>query len=626
MRPVQSRRRRAVGAELTARGVDVRVWAPDRRRASIVIGNRDVALEPESGGYFRGMLEARAGTRYKFRLDDEADSYPDPASRFQPEGPHGDSIVVDPTAYRWRDDEWRGPDRDRLILYEMHVGTFTQEGTWSAAATHLTELRDIGINAIEVMPVNEFGGTFGWGYDGVDLWAPTRLYGTPDDFRAFVDAAHAQQIAVILDVVYNHLGPDGCYLRKFTDAYFTDRYENEWGDALNFDGEGCEGVREFITENAAYWIDEYHLDGLRVDATQSIFDTSREHILSVIARAVRTAAGDRTTFVVAENEPQHVVLLERYGFDAMWNDDWHHCAMVAATGLREAYYTDYRGAPQEFVSMAKSGFLYQGQRYMWQKKRRGTASGAIAPRRFVAYLQNHDQIANSARGARIDRLTSPGRYRALTALLVLAPHTPMLFQGQEFASSAPFLYFADHDGELAEAVAKGRRDFLSQFPSIAAVTAELRAPHERSTFTACKLDHHERETHREALLLYGDLIALRQNDDAFRGRVDGAVIAPDAFVLRYINEAANDRLLVVNLGPQLQLEVIPEPLLASPAGSRWEILWSTESAEYGGAGTPAVETAAGFNVPAQSAVVLAPRPVALEASPAGRSGADDQDR
>ena len=576
----------------------------------MVIDREDIPLAREPGGYFRGVIEnARAGTRYTFRLRDDKDAFPDPASRFQPDGPHGASMVIDPTAYRWSDEKWQGPDVSDLVLYEMHIGTFTREGTWAGAAARLPSLQSVGINAVELMPINEFAGAFGWGYDGVDLWSPTHLYGTPDDFRAFVDGAHALSIAVILDVVYNHLGPDGAYLQEFTKRYFTDRYENEWGDALNFDGEDSHGVREFVAENAAYWIDEFHLDGLRVDATQSIFDASEEHILARVARSAREAAGTRNIFIVAENEPQDVAVIERYGFDAMWNDDWHHAAMVAATARREAYYTDYRGAPQEFVSMAKHGFLYQGQHYAWQKKRRGTSSIGIDARRFVSYLQNHDQIANSARGERIDRLTSPGRYRALTALLLLGPHTPMLFQGQEFASSAPFLYFADHEGDLAESVAKGRRDFLHQFPSIASMKDTLPRPEDRATFEACKLDDSERTAHREVIQLHRDLLALRRNDDGFRGRVEGAVLGEEALVLRYFNAAANDRLLIVNLGANLDLDVVPEPLLAPPRGHRWEEQWSTG---------PPLNTDRGLHIPAESAVVLTPRPLAAEA-PRGES-------
>jgi maltooligosyltrehalose trehalohydrolase len=435
------------------------------------------------------------------------------------------------------------------------------------------------------MPVNEFPGRFGWGYDGVDLYAPTRLYGCPDDFRAFVDAAHAQNLGVILDVVYNHLGPDGCYLTKFTPEYFTDRYKNEWGDAMNFDGERAHGVREFVAENAAYWIDEFHLDGLRIDATQSMYDASEEHIVALMARRAREAANGRAIVLIGENEPQEVKLIEEYGLDSLWNDDWHHAAMVAATGQREAYYTDYRGTAQEFVSMAQSGFLYQGQYYAWQKKLRGTSSAHLPPESLVCFLQNHDQLANSARGERLQFLTSPGLYRALTALLLLGPNTPMLFQGQEFGSSSPFLYFADHERELAAKVSKGRREFLEQFPSIKKLHGDLAVPHDIETFERCKLTHRERTSNSEVVAMHRELLRLRRE---LRGRVRGAVIGPGAFVLRY-----DSHLLIVNLGDELRMDVIDEPLLAVD----WDVAWASD-------GTASIEMKPLWRVPAECAILL----------------------
>jgi maltooligosyltrehalose trehalohydrolase len=590
-------RKRAGGAELIDGGIDFRVWAPDRKTVSVVSEGREFNLQRESDGHFRGFIEnTGAGTRYRFRLDDDETLYPDPASRFQPEGPHGDSEVIDAAGYRWSDGEWRGVNPRSLVIYEMHIGTFTAEGTWRAAIEQLGPLRDIGVNLLEVMPVHEFPGRFGWGYDGVDLWAPSHRYGRPDDFRAFVDAAHALGLGVILDVVYNHFGPDGCYLRQFTKDYFTNKYVNDWGDSINFDGPGSDGVRELVSENAALWIDEFHLDGLRLDATQSINDASEEHVLALIAKRARAAAGDRSIFLVAENEPQDVALIDDYGLDALWNDDWHHSAMVAATGRREAYYTDYFGTPQEFVSMAQFGFLYQGQRYSWQKARRGTPSLHLPPEQLVCFTQNHDQVANSARGERLQQLTSPGRFRALTALLLLGPHTPMLFQGQEFGASAPFLYFADHKPELAKAVRKGRREFLEQFPSLLQMHGDFAAPESEETFARCKLDHRERETNVEIVALHRDLLRLR---GGMTGTVRGAVIGSEAFVLRF-----DDRLLIVNLGDSLQLDIVPEPLLAPPATQQWQLLWSSESGEYGGKGMAPVESDGVWRIPAKAAVVL----------------------
>lgn len=576
-------------------------------------------LQPEEGGYFCGLVpDAAAGTLYRYRLDG-GEAYPDPASRFQPEGPHGPSQVVDPGAFRWTDGGWRGVPLPGQVVYEMHIGTFTPEGTWDAAALELEELAAAGFTVLEVMPVAEFPGRFGWGYDGVDLYAPTRLYGAPDDLRRFVDRAHAAGLAVLLDVVYNHLGPSGAYLKEFSDHYFTDRYENEWGEPINFDGERSGPVREFFVGNAGYWVDEFHVDGLRLDATQQIFDASPVHVLEEITRRVREAAGGRETLLIAENEPQQVKLVRPeeeggFGMDAVWNDDFHNTAMVALTGRTEAYYSDHLGSPQEIVSLAKWGFLYQGQRYRWQEKRRGTPAFGLPPATFVNCLQNHDQVANSAFGERVHRLTSPGRYRAMTAVQLLAPGTPMLFQGQEFAASSPFLYFADHEPELAASVRKGRTEFISQFPSIA--TEEIREllpdPGDPDTFRRCKLDLGEREHHAEAYALHRDLLGLRREDPAFRaqraGGVDGAVLGGEALVLRYFGGEGADRLLVVNLGRELRLESVPEPLLAPPQGHRWETLWSSEHPRYGGTGTPPLETGEGWRIPAEAAVVLLPEP------------------
>jgi maltooligosyltrehalose trehalohydrolase len=629
-------RRLPVGAEVVPGGVHFRVWAPARKSVEVVFEgptrSRPGSLEltPEGNGYFSGLVEgAGAGALYRFRLDGgdgEEQLYPDPASRFQPQGPHGPSQVVDPATYRWRDKNWRGVGREGQVLYEIHIGTFTPEGTWAAAERELPELADLGVTVLEVMPVADFPGRFGWGYDGVNLFAPTRLYGQPDDFRRFVDRAHALGIGVVLDVVYNHLGPDGNYLKPFTPLYFTDRYRNDWGESLNFDGTGKEDagpVREYFLANAGYWIDEFHLDGLRLDATQDIHDDgSEEHILAAIARRVReTAAGGhrRATYLVAENESQDTRLAlppeqGGTGLDALWNDDFHHSAHVALTGRKEAYYSDYQGSPQEMISTAKYGYLYQGQRYAWQEKRRGRPSFGLPASAFVHYLQNHDQVANSARGERCHLLAGPGRFRALTALLLLGPQTPLLFQGQEFCASSPFVYFADHGGDLGAAVKRGRGEFLSQFPSLAApeIQQGVPDPADPATFEMCKLDLAEREKHAPCYALCRDLLRLRREDPAFRGvpgpaAVDGAVLGSEAFVLRFFHEEG-DRLLVVNLGRDLDLTPAPEPLLAPPPGAAWEVVWSSEDPRYGGIGSPAPENdAGGWCLPGQAAVVLRPR-------------------
>src|SRR5215475_14569376 len=622
-----------IGANISLQGeTHFRVWAPRRQAVEVVIeggaergsDNRTFELAPESQGYFSGLVRSvGAGALYRFRLDGGDRLCPDPASRYQPEGPHGPSQVVDPKSFGWTDHDWPGVNPRGQVIYEMHIGTFTREGSWAAAARELDELARLGITVVEIMPVADFPGKFGWGYDGVDLFAPTRLYGSPDDFRRFVDRAHATGIGVILDVVYNHLGPDGNYLREFAEDYFTDRYSTDWGAAINFDGKNAGPVREYFIANAGYWIDEFHLDGLRLDATQNVYDSSDDHIVAAIARRVREAARGRKTLVIAENEPQETIFVRApeeggYGIDALWNDDFHHSAMVAMTGRNEAYYTDYLGKPQELVSAIKYGYLFQGQWYKWQKKPRGTPGMKIPPATFVTFIQNHDQVANSGRGERCHQLTSPGRYCAMTALTLLGPGTPMLFQGQEFAASSPFFYFADHNPELAEQVRKGRAAFLSQFRSLATpgIQAVLVNPGDPLTCERSKLDLSERETHSAIYEMYCDLLRLRREDATFAaqrvGAIDGAVLGDEAFVLRFFGEDNDDRLLLVNLGVDLRLDIAPEPLLAPPERMEWRVLWSSEDPRYGGLGIAPLDAHENWYLPGHAAVALGPTPIPEE--------------
>jgi maltooligosyltrehalose trehalohydrolase len=620
-------RRYPIGVEIVneadgSASVHARVWAPGRESVELVIeddstGDSDSPLSAEGNGYFSGYTpNATMGTRYRFRLD-RGDAFPDPVSRYQPDGPDGPSMVVNPTTYEWSDRDWPGLSIEGQVIYELHIGTFTRDGTYRAAIDRLPDLVDTGITVLEIMPVADFAGRFGWGYDGVNLFAPTRLYGTPDDLRALVDAAHGLELGVILDVVYNHFGPVGNYLGQFSPHYLSGR-ATEWGNAINFDGEHSGPVREYILTNARYWIDEFHFDGLRLDATQSIFDSSTPHILAEVAGAVRSAARGRETIVVGENEPQHAALVRplRDGgcaLDALWNDDFHHSARVALTGRNEAYYTDYRGTSQELISAAKHGFLYQGQWYAWQHQRRGQAALDLSPSNFVNFTENHDQVANTVTGRRLHQETSPGRYRAMTALLLLLPQTPMLFQGQEFGSSAPFLYFADHDAGLATLVREGRGKFLSQFPSLASMNGStpIDDPSDSWTFVRCKLDWTERRQHRDALDLHRDLLRIRREDPVIRSRaprsLDGAVITDSAFVLRFFGGNGDDRLLVVNLGARLHADPLAEPLAAPPHSRVWKTVLSTDEPKYGGWGTPPLETVDdGWWIPAECAVLLTP--------------------
>jgi len=617
----------SAGADVRSDGTTYfRVWAPRPQTIALVLedpdGSRDVPLESEGDGYYSVTVgDVSAGQRYRYRLDDAL--LPDPASRSQPDGPFGPSEVVDPARFQWTDAGWRGVAREGQIVYEMHIGTFTREGTWRAAMDRLPALARLGITVLEVMPIAEFPGKFGWGYDGVFPYAPTRLYGRPDDVRAFIDRAHQLGLAVILDVVYNHLGPDGCVFASYATDYYTRRYANEWGDALNFDGPASAAVRDYFSDNAAYWIADYHFDGLRLDATQSIHDSSAEHILAVIDRKARAAAGRRSVILVAENEPQDVRLVRPvgeggFGLDALWNDDFHHSASVALTGRREAYYSDHRGTPQELISAAKRGYLFQGQRYAWQKQARGSRTDGLPPAAFVCFLENHDQVANSGDGSRLHQRAAPGTYRAITALLLLQPATPMLFQGQEFGASNPFLYFADHRAELAEAVRKGRAEFVAQFPSLASaeIQARLAPPHAAETFERSKLNWEEYETHTTWRRLHEDLLRLRRTTPAFsggNGDFDGALLDEGTFVLRFASGAgADERLLVVNLDRDLTAGGFAEPLVAPPDDHEWVLEWSSEHPDYGGAGCPAVCTRDGWRIPGRSASVLKPVEVVHE--------------
>ncbi len=592
----------SLGAVPEPDGTRFRVWAPSAKTLEVVIegGGSPFPLESQGDGYFSGLVrEARPGDRYKFRLDG-GEAFPDPASRYQPEGPHGPSQIVDPAAYEWSASEtaWPGVALKGQVLYEFHVGTFTPEGTYLAAIREFPRLRDMGITVLECMPVAEFAGSAGWGYDGVALFAPFHGYGTPDDLRRMIDAAHQHGLGIILDVVYNHLGPDGNYLTKFAKDYFSSN-DTEWGDAINFDGRNSAPVREYFRSNAAYWVDEFHFDGLRLDATQSIHDNGAHgtHIVAEVAVAVREAAGTRKTIIVAENEPQDSCLIcpieqSGYGLDGVWNDDFHHSAVVALTGCREAYFSDHLGRPQEFISAAKYGYLFQGQYYAWQKQPRGTSSLGLDPAAFITFLENHDQVANFGRSERVRKMSSPARYRAMTALWLLSPGTPMFFQGQEYGAETAFHYFAGHDGELRQAVCKGRAEFMLQFAS--QDTPEMKAafpdPGDPETLRRSRLDAAEQTRHPEIVRLHTDLLALRRNDPVLSGSLttDGAVLAESAFVLRFMTPKHDqDRLLVVNLGPGLELPHLPEPLLAPPANCEWQLAWSSELPTYGGCGTSA---------------------------------------
>lgn len=607
------------GAFISAAGVLFRVWVPEARHVQLVLEGpeREIDLSPEGSGFSSASVsEFGDGDRYRYRIDG-GDLIADPASRFQPAGPSGPSQVVDTARFPWTDSDWPGVTMPGQVIYEMHVGTFTKEGTYAAAQELLPELKRLGITVIEMMPAADFEGSFGWGYDGVLIYAPYERYGSPCELASFINAAHQEGLAVILDVVYNHIGPKTNVLPRFSPYYFSKTERTDWGPAINFDGNHSAPVRAFFRDNAAYWIADFHFDGLRVDATQNIHDRSKPHFLAEMVTAARKAAEPRKIIIIGENEPQQVIYLRPqtengYGFDALWNDDFHHSAIVALTGQSEAYYSDHRGKPQEFISALKYGYLFQGQFYTWQKQSRGTPSLAVPKWALVNFLQNHDQVANSLWGLRIHELTTPGRLRAMTAVLLLGPATPMLFQGQEYASPTPFLFFANQGEEIVEQVQRGRRDFLRQWRSMQDPDVEkwLSEPSDRATFERSKLDYSDRNVRQSYYHLHADLLALRREDPVIstQGRygIDGAVLGAECFAIRFFGAGnSTARLLLVNLGVAMDLSPIPEPLLAAPNPAGWQILWSSENPKYGGSGVAQVIGENVWRIPGHAAVLLA---------------------
>lgn len=615
-------RRWPVGAEvLAARGTHFRVWAPRCRELSLVL---ESAAEPlhlpmnsEGNGYFSLLTDqATAGSLYRFAVDHTPGLFPDPISRFQPHGVHGPSQVVDARSFPWHDAEWPGVSMHGQVIYELHIGTFTREGTYQAAMDKLPSLQELGVTVVELLPVAEFPGNFGWGYDGVDLFAPTRLYGTPDDLRLFVDRAHQLGLGVLMDVVYNHFGPEGNYLRIFSDAYFSQRHaENPWGETINFDDERSAGVREYFSMNAAYWVDEFHCDGLRLDATQCIFDDSPEHILTACNRSVKTVSAGRKTVLIAENPDQEAHFIRPVeqaglGLEGIWDDDFHHAARVALTGHGEYFLSDFQGTAAELWAGVRHGFAFQGQ-FTSGGERRGEPAWDLPAECFVKYLENHDQVSNHLRGKRLRELCSPGMYRAMTALWLLAPGTPMFFQGQEFGSLRPFVFFADMEPGLEAAIDEGRKGFLRSFRSQSdpANDAYFLPPAERATFELCKLDWSQRD--EPTYQLHRDLLRVRREDPLFAAQradwMHGAILNTHTLAIRLVgqdNLAGEHRLILTNLGSNFLYHPAPEPLLAPPTSQGWQVEWSSEHPKYGGIGTAELETISGWQIPGQATLVL----------------------
>ncbi len=506
------------GAQIEAGGVRFRLWSPGYGSPQIAIDDRSpVAMRPDRDGWFEHLEPlAQDGTRYAFVVANGL-RVPDPASRFQPDV-HGASVVVDPRVYRWKHAAWRGRPWHETVIYELHVGTFTAEGTYRAAASRLAELAALGITAVELMPLAEAPGAFNWGYDGVLPFAPEHRYGSIEDLKAFIDTAHEHGLMVFLDVVYNHFGPEGNYLHAYAPAFFTQRHHTPWGAAINVDGADAAMVREFFVHNALYWLEEYRFDGLRLDAVHAILDDSPRPFLHELAARVRESCRDRHVHLILENDKNDAALLGSGGYDAQWNDDVHHLLHVLLTGETTSYYRDYAEAPPALLGRALAqGFAYQGERSEHRGgAMRGSPSGALPPTAFVNFLQNHDQIGNRAVGERIGALASAAAVRAATMVVLLSPSIPLLFMGEEWSASTPFLFFAQFDGDLANAVREGRRSEFAEDPAFADAHARESIPDPGSIETVRRstLRHDEcaRMPHRSHHEFVRTLLEIRQRE------------------------------------------------------------------------------------------------------------------
>jgi maltooligosyltrehalose trehalohydrolase len=517
------------GAEFTDDGrVRFRLWAPGARRVDLSLDDgKGVAqvlpMTRLDDSYYEVITEkARAGSLYRYRINGE-NEVPDPASRRNPGDVHGPSQVVDPTDFNWTDDGWHSRPWHEAVVYELHVGTFSPEGTFAGAQARLDHLVELGINVIELMPIADFPGKRGWGYDGVLQFAPESAYGTPNELKSFIAEAHKRGIAVMLDVVYNHFGPEGNYLGMYAPQFFTSRHHTPWGEAINFDGEHAGPVREFFINNTLYWLEEYHFDGLRFDAVHAIMDDSKKHIMTEIAESARAyAGGDRNIYLVLENGANQARFLGAPGrsskYDAQWDDDVHHCLHTILTGEKDGYYSDY--AEQPHAKLCRSlaeGFVYQGEHSDYEKKPRGEPSAHLPPTAFVIFLQNHDQIGNRALGERLGHIVKNEQaLRAATAVLLLAPSPPMLFMGEEWNAPEPFPYFCDFEQELATKVREGRKKEFAHFERFhdPAHSDRLPDPTIASTMKSACLDWSKltMPAHEDWLDLYRRLLMIRQRD------------------------------------------------------------------------------------------------------------------
>lgn len=499
------------GATVCGDRTEFRLWAPNAKSVSVQLdGKGTFPMERQAGGVFYAELPVRAGDKYAFELDGR-NPLPDPISRLLPEGVHGPTEIVDPRSFHWTDQHWRGLPFLDYIIYELHVGTFSPSGTFDGVRERLQYLKDLGVTAIEIMPVAAFPGERNWGYDGVSLYAVQASYGGPVGLKRLVDAAHQTGLAVILDVVYNHLGNEGNYLRCFG-PYFTDKHKTPWGDGINYDDADCEQVRKYAIENALYWVREYHIDGLRLDAIQTIRDDSSPHIVSEIQQVVQQFAREsgRAICVVAESDENDTKLVRLqkqggYGLHGFWSDDFHHSVHTVLTDEKSGYYQDF-GNPKQIVRALNDGYVFQGEYFQFWGEARGTPAKDVPLNANVVCIQNHDQVGNRAKGERLGHLVPRGALKAAAALMLLAPHTPMIFMGEEYGETSPFQFFTDYgDPDLQKAVAEGRRKEFKEFN-----WDEVPDPQDPETFERSKLHWDLASEDNDLLQWYRDLLRIRK--------------------------------------------------------------------------------------------------------------------
>lgn len=578
------------GAEITSAGVRFALWAPTAREVRLVLDDRELPLNADTDGWYRIVSAgARPGSRYGYRIDRNL-TVPDPASRFQPDDVHGLSLVVDPRSFDWSDTSWTGRPWEETVLYEVHVGTATPEGTYAGLMSRLDSLRDLGVTAIELMPIGEFPGRRNWGYDGVLPYAPDAAYGSPEDLKRLVERAHELGLMVFLDVVYNHFGPSGNYLHAYAKTFFTERHPTPWGAGINVDGEGSRVVRDFFFHNALYWLEEFHIDGLRFDAVHAIMDDGKPHFIEELANRIRQAIPDRHVHLVLENEANQARWLNRDDnrkpklHTAQWADDIHNSWHALLTGENEGYYEDYANKPLEHLGRALAeGFAYQGDPSPHKDGVvRGEPSGHLPPSAFVAFLQNHDQVGNRAFGERLAHLIPPERLALAQAIFLLSPQIPLLFMGEEWAASSPFQFFVDFESEpdLAKAVRDGRRGEFKRFRAFTdpETSQTIPDPTDRTTFERSRIDWSEadRSPHREVLSQTRQLLDLRRTEivpllkSEYRG--SHYKVSPDNALDLIWTFADGSLRLLANFGAASMNEII---------GDDTRVLWSSPGLDVG---------------------------------------------